>query len=108
MNVKDIVVVKLASGADMIGIIDEMNAEESFVELSRPHMLQIIPTPQGMALNMVPLHVFATDPQDESWTVTVHTLQYLEIYHPAQQIEDQFREMLSGIVVARGSIIQHS
>lgn len=105
MTEGEVVIVKLASGADLIGFMGLVDEEEGTFAVVRPHMMQMVHTPQGAGINMVPVHVFSDDPQSEEHEIDIHALQYLTAYSPTQHIQDQFKQMLSGIVIPRSSIV---
>lgn len=101
INIGDVVGVKLVSGLDIIGKVISIDEEESAIELDAPFIMTLMSTPRGPALNFMPLFLLSTS---KGMSVYLYRVQYLAIYIPEQQALDQYLQMSSGIVIARGSV----
>lgn len=92
---------KLLSGADIIARVDSEDSEGN-VELSRVMMIQAYPSPQGIAVSLVPFVLFA-DPSDVSvHKVLLPSTAYLLPYTPKEDLATAYLEQSSGISLVRG------
>lgn len=96
------IIVKLSSGLDLIGQVQDnhgIDDKSGSLILNKPQVLQLVPTPRGVGLNMSPFRLFG----DNDYSITILRQQYLDVYNPPPSIVQEYQQLVSGIVVAPAS-----
>lgn len=103
------IIVKLSSGLDIIGQFSGDSIEAFLtlgkdlpaLTLAKPLVIQVVATPRGPGLNMSPFRLFG----EPDFSISLHRFQYVDIYEPPASVEQQYTQIVSGIVVAPPSSI---
>ncbi len=98
----DVLCFKLPSGMDVIGRVTQ-NEGESFARVSRPMTINAFPSPNGIAVSLVPFLMFSrTDPLQQE--VELRPEHYILSYVPKEDLVQAYLEQTSGLSLVQTGV----